>query len=309
VNNEQRGLPPQAEGWNLPWDKREPPLHVRVFDLDSVYDSLEEIVRWAQKDHPVLLQEWITAFGIEKKEETTRFPKWEKDGKLVVPPDIQLKRRLMTSIHDAPTGGHPGRDETIKQTRRWFWWPGMNEWLADYVKGCATCQQAKIFTHRRRVPAYRISTPEDAKPFQQIAMDLITGLPPNGPHDSILTIVDHGCSRAALFLLCASTITGPDIAQLYLDNVYRWFRLPIKMISDRDPRFTSHFGRALTAKLGVQQNLSTAFHVTLLRAQGPDVGGLRSGCALSSTRRSSVEWGLVSLLSEHLQSKAKSIGK
>jgi hypothetical protein len=49
--------------------------------------------------------------------------------------------------------------------------------------------------------------------------------------------------------------------------------------------------------------------VTLLRAQGPDVGGLRSRCALSSTRRSLVEWGLVSLLSEHLQSKAKSIGK
>jgi hypothetical protein len=189
--------------------------------LDSVYDSLEEIVRWAQKDHPVLLQEWTTTFGIEKKEGTTRFPKWEKDGKLVVPPDIQLKHRLMESIHDAPTGGHPGRDETIKQTKRWFWWPGMNEWLADYIKGCATCQQAKIFTHRRRTPAYRISTPEDAKPFQQIAMDLITGLPPNGPHDSILTIVDHGCSRAALFLPCVLTITGPDIAQLYLDNVYR----------------------------------------------------------------------------------------
>src|SRR5712672_2749051 len=32
------------------------------------------------------------------------------------------------------------------------------------------------------------------------------------------------------------------------------------MISDRDPRFTSHFARALAAKLGVSQNLSTAFH-------------------------------------------------
>jgi len=32
------------------------------------------------------------------------------------------------------------------------------------------------------------------------------------------------------------------------------------MISDRDPRFTSHFGKALTDKLGISQNLSTAFH-------------------------------------------------
>src|SRR6266481_4538682 len=32
------------------------------------------------------------------------------------------------------------------------------------------------------------------------------------------------------------------------------------MISDRDPRFTSHFGNALSEKLGIERNLSTAFH-------------------------------------------------
>ena len=91
-------------------------------------------------------------------------------------------------------------------------------------------------------------------------MDLITGLPSHNGVDAILTIVDQGCSRAAVFLPCSKTITGPQIAQLYLDNIYRWFGLPVKMISDRDPRFTSHFGKALTQKLGIKQNLSTAFH-------------------------------------------------
>ena len=32
------------------------------------------------------------------------------------------------------------------------------------------------------------------------------------------------------------------------------------MISDRDPRFTSHFAKALTQRLGVKQNISTAYH-------------------------------------------------
>jgi len=91
-------------------------------------------------------------------------------------------------------------------------------------------------------------------------MDLIVGLLPNGDLDSILTLVDHGCSQAALFLPCTATIMGPKIAQLYLDHIYWWFSLLRKMISDRDPRFTSHFARALATKLGVQQNLSTAFH-------------------------------------------------
>jgi len=136
----------------------------------------------------------------------------------------------------------------------------MKEWIANYIKGCAICQQNKIITHCTKVPPYCIPTETDAQPFQRIAMDLITGLPPIKGKDAILTIVDQGCSCAAIFLACDTTIMGPGIAQLYMDHVFQWFGLPIKVISDRDPRFTSHFGKALTKRLGIQQNLSMAFH-------------------------------------------------
>ncbi len=170
------------------------------------------------------------------------------------------KRNLMTLIHDHPTAGHPGHDKTIQKATEILPWTGMHQWIADCVKGCAICQQNKILTHQTKVPLYRITTNEGTLPFQQIAMDLITGLPQHHRHNAILTIVDHGCSHAAIFLLCSDTITGPGIAQLYLDYVYRWFGLPTKMISNRDPRFTSQFGKALTEKLSIQRNLSTAFH-------------------------------------------------
>jgi len=166
----------------------------------------------------------------------------------------------MTLIHDHPTAGHPGRDETIRKATEILPWTGMRQWIADYVKGCAVCQQNKIITHKKKIPLYRITTKEGTLPFQQIAMDLITGLPQQHRHNAILTIVDHGCSCAAIFLPCSNTITGPGIAQLYLDYVYRWFGLPTKMISNRDPRFTSQFSKVLTEKLGIQWNLSTAFH-------------------------------------------------
>jgi hypothetical protein len=48
-------------------------------------------------------------------------------------------------------------------------------------------------------------------PFKQIAMDLITGLPKHNGKDAILTIVDHKCSQAAVFLPCTTTIMGPGI--------------------------------------------------------------------------------------------------
>jgi hypothetical protein len=91
-------------------------------------------------------------------------------------------------------------------------------------------------------------------------MDLITGLPKHKGKDAILTIMDHSCSRAAVFLPCTTTITGLGIVQLYMDHIYRWFGLPTKVISDCDPRFTSHFGKSLVQQLKIDQNLSSAFH-------------------------------------------------
>ena len=99
----------------------------------------------------------------------------------------------------------------------------MHVWVSDYVKGCAICQQSKNLTHQKHTPLYRIPTKPNTHPFQAIAMDLITGLPPQKRMDAILTIVDQGCSQAAVFLPCNTSITGPGIAQLYLENIYRWF--------------------------------------------------------------------------------------
>jgi transposase InsO family protein len=53
---------------------------------------------------------------------------------------------------------------------------------------------------------------------------------------------------------------GTRITQLYLEHIFGWFGLPQKIISDQDPRFTSHFTKGLIQGLGIDQNLSTAFH-------------------------------------------------
>ncbi len=149
--------------------------------------------------------------------------------------DDVLKRRMLRELHDHWGAGHPGRDETTRQVQHEYFWPLGRAWIARYIKGCATCQQNKNLTHVTKTPLYKITVPENAPPFTQIAMDLITGLPKSRGYDTILTIVDHGCSRGAIFLPCNTTITGPQIVQLYYKHVYPWFGLPTKVISDRDP--------------------------------------------------------------------------
>ena len=43
------------------------------------------------------------------------------EGKIIVPPIIEVKRGIMTLMHNHPTAGHPGRDETIQKTQEKYW--------------------------------------------------------------------------------------------------------------------------------------------------------------------------------------------
>ena len=82
------------------------------------------------------------------------------------PITTEMKRVIMLHIHDHPTIGNPGCDETIRKTRALTTWEGMNKWITDYVKGCATCQQNKIQTHKNKTPPFHIGIEDNARPFK-----------------------------------------------------------------------------------------------------------------------------------------------
>jgi hypothetical protein len=231
---------------------------IRLFGPDSD-GSIEHTISIVQSQNRTLMEEWTGIYPIEHIDNLDG-SFWRENNRLVIPLDQGLKRKLMNMWHEGSLNGHPGRDETIRHINREYFWPGARGWITEYIKGCTTCQQNKNLMHHIKTPIFRITSMISTKPFSHITMDLITGLPMSRGHNAILTIVNHGCSRAAIFLPCSTTITSTSIAQLYLENLYRRFGLPQKIISDRDPHFTSHFARELTKGLGIDQNLSTAFH-------------------------------------------------
>ncbi len=97
-------------------------------------------------------------------------------------------------------------------------------------------------------------------PFETVALDFITKLPISQGYDSILTVTDHDCTKAAVFIPCKESITAEETAGLIVQHIFPRFRLPSKFISDRDPRFASKFIRGLCKGMGTTQNISTAYH-------------------------------------------------
>ena len=148
----------------------------------------------------------------------------------------------------------------IQLVKRVGWWPNLQKEVAEYMKGCAECQRNKVNNQPTQAPLQLIFAKEDATPFEVVAINFITKLPESDGYDSILTITDHNCSKASVFIPCREEISSEQTAALYATHVFAQFGLPHKIISDRDPRFASRFSWELCKILGIQQNISTAYH-------------------------------------------------
>ncbi len=136
----------------------------------------------------------------------------------------------------------------------------MQQDMRDYVQGCAECQWNKINTQPTRAPLSPIFPTPEAMPFETIALDFITKLPVSQGYDSILTVTDHNCTKAAVFIPCKESMTTEEMVGLIIQHIFLQFGLPLKFISDRDPKFASQFIRGLCKVTGTTQNISTAYH-------------------------------------------------
>jgi Integrase zinc binding domain len=153
--------------------------------------------------------------------------------------------------NDSPTAAHTGIDKTHKMLLKQYWWPRCKEFVWQYMKGCAICQANKLITHRNNPPIHPIMPQEDALPFQTIAIDFIVKLLELEGYDSIMMITDHDCTKAVILVPCQEKIDAKEVAKLFKDHIFPFVGLLKKVISDRDPWFTSTFFRELCKQLGV----------------------------------------------------------
>ena len=91
-------------------------------------------------------------------------------------------------------------------------------------------------------------------------MDFVIGLSTTRmKHDAIWVIVDR-LTKSAHFLAVSKKTSLDQLAKLYIDEIVRLHGVPLSIISDRDPRFTSRFWRSLQQALGTELKFSSAFH-------------------------------------------------
>ena len=91
-------------------------------------------------------------------------------------------------------------------------------------------------------------------------MDFVSGvLLTQKKHDSVWVIMDR-LTKSTHFLPVRLDYSMDRLAELYVNEIVRLHGIPISIVSDCDPWFTSRFWMELQSALGTRLNFSTAFH-------------------------------------------------
>jgi hypothetical protein len=162
---------------------------------------------------------------------------------------------VISLVHSA---NHFGQNKTLSSIKMRFYFPRTRQRVHDYVNACPICQTSKHSTAKTAGLLQPI--PTVPVPNHTITMDFVTGLPMSKDgHNALLTITDK-FTKCVKLIPCTDKVTAQETATLYIKHAYTTFGIPIKIISDRDPRFTSTFWRSLCDLLDISLSLTTAYH-------------------------------------------------
>jgi hypothetical protein len=133
----------------------------------------------------------------DKGRGTVKSAEWSESvmfhGKIYVPNDRDLWRRIIEQHHDTRIAGHAGCFKTLELVARNYWWPQMSRYIGIYVKTCNPCNWTKLQHQQPFGELHPSETP--VKPWDTISVDFIVELPKSHGYDAIMNIVDSVTKR------------------------------------------------------------------------------------------------------------------
>ena len=200
---------------------------------------------------------------------TLRDTRWRIDDKgllryrhqVYIPAESSVRWEILNRHHSDPTAGHFKRARTKEIIQRKYYWPGMQKDINEFVDSCPTCQRITARRHKPYGELQPLPIPE--RPWQEISMDFVVGLPTVFYHgelvDSILVVVDR-YTKMCRFLPVSATITSEGLARIVHAEIETRYGTPRGIVSDRGSVFTSQFWLELCSTLAIRRRLSTAWH-------------------------------------------------
>lgn len=151
-----------------------------------------------------------------------------------------MKEQMLRICHDDILAGHFFLENSILSLKNTVWWLGCKADMEEYISTCDSCQKGREQIGKRFGLLQEIQ--KSITPWEMINMDFITRLPILGnlSYNSFL----GGVCRMKKKVKSISVHKGIDskgFAFVWWSYMLNEAGLPLAIISDRDPKFTTEF--------------------------------------------------------------------
>ena len=180
------------------------------------------------------------------------------ESRLCVTNDMDLIKNILYESHNIVYTMHPGGNKMYQDMKQYYWWRGMKKDISEYVSKCLTCQQVKA---EHQVPSGLLNPlPIPQWKWDNITMDFVSGFPlTQRKHDLVWVIVDR-LTKSSHLLPIRLDYSMDRLAELFVSEIVILHGIPLSIVSDCDPRFTSRFWKELQSDFGTRLNFNTTFH-------------------------------------------------
>ena len=153
---------------------------------------------------------------------------------------------------------HSGSIKMYRIIKENYWWSSMKRDITNFVSRCLVCQQVKA--EYRKPPRILQPLPIPKWKWEHITMDFVIGLPHTRiDYDAIWVIVDR-LTKLIHFLAIHNNFSLDRLVRLYINEIVKLHGVPVSIVSNWDPWFTSWFWPKLQKALGTTLHFNTVFH-------------------------------------------------
>ena len=176
---------------------------------------------------------------------------------LVAVPTTACMSPLTQVIHWAHTSllsCHPGVKRTMFVISRRFWWPAMEPEVQEYIEARSVCTRNK--TSSKACTGLFHPLPIPSRPWSDISLDFVTGLPVTQGNTTVLTVVNH---FSKIHRITKITIRQ-ETAEAMMNQIFRVHGFPRDIVSDRGPQFVFRFWKEFCRLIGAKASLTSGYH-------------------------------------------------
>lgn len=150
-----------------------------------------------------------------------------------------------------------GVTKTLARVNENFTWIGIKDDVCQFVATCVNFQQTK-YDHCKQ-PGLLFPLPVPSRPWEDLSLEFIGGLPAFRGHTAILVVIDRFSKGLHLGML-QPHYTASTVAHLFMEIVGKIHGMPRNLVSDRDPLSVSRFWQELFKFSGMKLRMSSTCH-------------------------------------------------